>query len=67
MSLDGEGLENVRYCKAPVVSLAKGEVKPLMRQFYWPWDSRYLAGGGKLRVEGGSFVLHTPRSPNPVQ
>ena len=43
MSLDGEELENVRYCKAPVVSLAQGEVKPLMRQVYWPWDSRYLA------------------------
>ena len=68
VSLDGEGLENVRYCKAPVVSLAQGEVKPLMRQVYWPWDSRYLAGGGKLRVEGGSFVLHQNPCPlNPVQ
>ena len=68
VSLDGQGLENVRYCKAPVVSLAQGEVKPLMRQAYWPWDSRYLAGGGKLSVEGGSFVLHqNPCPPNPVQ
>ena len=68
VSLDGEGLENVRYRKAPVVSLAQGEVKPLMRQGYWPWDSRYLIGGGKLCVEGRSFVLHqNPCPPNPVQ
>ena len=67
-SLDGEGLENVLSCKAPVVSLAQGEVKPLMRQVYWPWDSSHPAGGGKLRVEGGSFVLHqNPCLPNPAQ
>ena len=52
-----KGFENVRNCKALVVSLAQGEVKPLMRQVYWLGDSRYLAGGGKLHVEGGSFVL----------
>ena len=68
VSLYGEELEKVQCCKVPVESLAKGEVKPQMRQVYWPWDYRHLAGGGKLCVEGGSFVLHqNPCLPNPVQ